>query len=115
MGEALGRSFSLRQRKIEPRASVDQCAGRPAAIRRDPQTGVALALRTGLDPAMIDLLWQAFLRLARGVVADLRRPWEKTLTPQRLTPARVRRGFRYIHPIPDPAEQVKTQAGHCRR
>jgi hypothetical protein len=36
------------------------------------------------------------LRLARGVVADLRRPWEKTVPPRRLTPARVRRGFRYI-------------------
>ena len=36
------------------------------------------------------------LRLARGMVADLRRPWEKTVPPQRLTPARVRRGFRNI-------------------
>ena len=33
------------------------------------------------------------LRLARPLATDLRRPWEKPLTPDRLTPARVRRGF----------------------
>jgi hypothetical protein len=39
------------------------------------------------------------LRLARRLVADLRRPWEKTVTrPGRLTPARTRRGFRNIRP-----------------
>jgi len=37
------------------------------------------------------------LRLARSLVADLRRPWERPLEPDRLTPARVRRGFRNIH------------------
>lgn len=95
--------------------------------------------RVDLDPAMIDLLWQAFLRrfdiehtfrllkqtlgwtcpklrtpeqgdrwtwltlavytqlrLARRLAADLRRPWEKPLAPNRLTPARVRRGFRHL-------------------
>ena len=36
------------------------------------------------------------LRLARPLVADLRRPWEKPTPPERLTPARVRRGFRNI-------------------
>ena len=36
------------------------------------------------------------LRLARGAVADLRRPWERPAPPQRLTPARVRRGFRHL-------------------
>jgi hypothetical protein len=36
------------------------------------------------------------LRLARGLVADLRRPWEKPMPEQRLTPARVRRGFRHL-------------------
>jgi hypothetical protein len=36
------------------------------------------------------------LRLARPLAADLRRPWEKPLQPDRLTPARVRRGFRNI-------------------
>lgn len=39
------------------------------------------------------------LRLARHLTEDLRRPWEKSPTkPGRLTPARVRRGFRNIRP-----------------
>ena len=39
------------------------------------------------------------LRLTRHLVEDLRRPWEKAITtPGRLTPARVRRGFRNIRP-----------------
>jgi hypothetical protein len=36
------------------------------------------------------------LRLARPLAADLRRPWEKPAAPHRLTPARVRRGFRHL-------------------
>jgi hypothetical protein len=36
------------------------------------------------------------LRLARGAVADLRRPWERSAPPLRLSPARVRRGFRNL-------------------
>jgi hypothetical protein len=43
------------------------------------------------------------LRLARPLAADLRRPWEKPAPPGRLTPARVRRGFRNLRaktPIP---------------
>ena len=36
------------------------------------------------------------LRLARPLAADLRRPWEKPASPGRLTPARVRRGFRHL-------------------
>ncbi|MEC3982853.1 NF041680 family putative transposase [Amycolatopsis sp. H20-H5] len=39
------------------------------------------------------------LRLARHLVEDLRRPWERApARPGRLTPARVRRGFRNIRP-----------------
>ncbi|MGW7314724.1 NF041680 family putative transposase [Streptomyces sp. NPDC054865] len=38
------------------------------------------------------------LRLARPLATDLRRPWEKPAAPDRLTPARVRRGFRNIRP-----------------
>jgi hypothetical protein len=39
------------------------------------------------------------LRLARTLTEDHRRPWEKPVTqPRRLTPARVRRGFRRIRP-----------------
>jgi hypothetical protein len=37
------------------------------------------------------------LRLARHLTTDLRRPWEKPVTePHRLTPARIRRGFRNL-------------------
>ncbi|MEU9117954.1 NF041680 family putative transposase [Streptomyces sp. NPDC048483] len=39
----------------------------------------------------------AQLRLARPLATDLRRPWEKPVPPNRLTPARVRRGFRYLY------------------
>ena len=39
----------------------------------------------------------AQLRLARPLAADLRLPWERPAPPGRLTPARVRRGFRNIH------------------
>ncbi|GLY42877.1 hypothetical protein Amsp01_089000 [Amycolatopsis sp. NBRC 101858] len=38
------------------------------------------------------------LRLARDLTADLRRPWEKPRPAGRLTPARVRRGFRNLRP-----------------
>jgi hypothetical protein len=36
------------------------------------------------------------LRLARPLAHDLRRPWERPTEPGRLTPARVRRGFRNL-------------------
>jgi hypothetical protein len=48
------------------------------------------------------------LRLARPLATDLRRPWEKPAPPERLTPARVRRGFRNIHTkITSPANAPK--------
>ena len=55
------------------------------------------------DPAAADrwtwivLACHAQLRLARPLAADLRLPWERPAPPGRLTPARVRRGFRNIH------------------
>jgi hypothetical protein len=36
------------------------------------------------------------LHLARPLAVDLRRPWDRPLPPERLTPARVRRGFRHL-------------------
>ncbi len=54
------------------------------------------------DPAAADqrtwliIAAHAQLRLARSLAADLRRPWERPAPPGRLTPARVRRGFRNI-------------------
>lgn len=68
------------------------------------------------------------LRLARPLVADLRHPWEKPAEPNKLTPARVRRGFRNLHtkapsparapkpthpPRPRPASGIEEQAA-CR-
>jgi hypothetical protein len=48
------------------------------------------------------------LRLARGVVDDLRLPWERPRDPTKLTPARVRRGFRRLHAtISTPASAPK--------
>lgn len=38
------------------------------------------------------------LRLTREAAAELRRPWERPAEPARLTPARVRRGFRNLRP-----------------
>jgi hypothetical protein len=39
------------------------------------------------------------LRLARTLVDDLRLPWERAARPDRLTPTRVRRGFRRLSAI----------------
>jgi hypothetical protein len=56
------------------------------------------------DPAAADrwtwliLLAYTQLRLARGLTGDLRRPWERPSPPERLTPTRVRRGFRHLRP-----------------
>lgn len=38
------------------------------------------------------------LRLARNLATDLRRPWERPAAAGRLSPARVRRGFRHLRP-----------------
>lgn len=54
------------------------------------------------DPSAADrwtwliLAVQTQLRLARPLAKDLRRPWEKPLSPRKLTPSRVRRGFRNL-------------------
>ncbi len=54
------------------------------------------------DPAAADrwtwvvIACHAQLRLARPLATDLRRPWERPCPPGRLTPARVRRGFRCL-------------------
>jgi len=49
------------------------------------------------------------LRLARGLVEDIRLPWQRPRDPCQLTPARVRRGFRRLRAtIGTPAEPPKT-------
>jgi hypothetical protein len=56
------------------------------------------------DPAAADrwtwLMITAYtqLRLAQYLTDDLRRPWERPCPPERLTPTRVRRGFRNLRP-----------------
>jgi hypothetical protein len=56
------------------------------------------------------------LRLARGLVSDCRLPWERPCDPDRLTPTRVRRGFRrLVHILGTPARAPKpTKAGPGR-
>jgi len=56
------------------------------------------------------------LRLARGLVDDLRRPWERPRASSLLTPSRVRRGFRLLRTtIGTPAHPPKsTKAGPGR-
>jgi hypothetical protein len=56
------------------------------------------------DPAAADrwtwlvIAAQTQLRLARDLTQDLRRPWERPASAGKLTPARVRRGFRNLRP-----------------
>jgi hypothetical protein len=66
------------------------------------------------DPAAADrwtwLIIAAYaqLYLARDLAADLRLPWQQPCPPGRLTPARVRRGFRRIRRVlPVPARAPK--------
>ena len=66
-----------------------QVLGWTAPKIRDPE---AADLRTWLI-----ITCHAQLRLARPLAEDLRLPWERPAPPGRLTPARVRRGFRNIH------------------
>ena len=50
------------------------------------------------------------LRLARDLVQDYRLPWERRRKPGKLTPARVRRGFRQLRPtLGTPAGAPKSQ------
>jgi hypothetical protein len=66
------------------------------------------------DPAAADrwtwilLACYAQLWLARRLAADIRLPWQRPSPPGRLTPARVRRGFRNIRQaLPDLASAPK--------
>ena len=66
------------------------------------------------DPAAADrwtwliIACYAQLYLARHLAADIRLPWQRPCPPGRLTPARVRRGFRNIRQmLPCPASAPK--------
>jgi hypothetical protein len=76
----LASSSAFCRRAVRSTSSV-----RPAAAA-DRWTWLVIAVHTQL-------------RLARPLAVDLRRPWERPIAQQRLTPARGRRGFRNIHPI----------------
>lgn len=48
------------------------------------------------------------MRLARPLVEDRRRPWERPKPARQLSPTRVRRGFRHLRPgMPSPAAVKK--------
>lgn len=50
------------------------------------------------------------LRLARGLVADHRLPWQRSRPPDKLTPGRVRQGFRQLRPqLGTPASPPKSK------
>jgi hypothetical protein len=68
---------------------------------RDPQTADRWTWLT--------IIAYTQLRLSRDLTTDLRRPWERAATePGRLTPARVRRGFRHLRAkLPVPAGAPK--------
>ncbi len=53
-------------------------------------------VRSRFHRAAVGKAAYAQLWLARHLATDLRRPWEKPAQPGRLTPARVRRGFRHL-------------------
>ena len=65
------------------------------------------------DPAAADrwtwliLACYAQLWLARHLAADIRLPWQRPCPPGRLTPARVRRGFRNIRQTPCGTRQTR--------
>ena len=68
------------------------------------------------DPAAADrwtwliLACYAQLYLARHLAADIRLPWQRPCPPGRLTPARVRRGFRSIRQaLPVLARRAETR------
>src|SRR5207248_1042179 len=68
-----------------------------------------LTRRAGwMGSADLPLIEGTVMRLARHLAADLRRPWEKPTRPERLSPARVRRGFRHLRgKTPCPANAPK--------
>jgi hypothetical protein len=85
-------------------AKVSGKRGKVTRHRTDPPTVQRWGTRPRLrDPESADRwTWLVIavhtqLRLARSLVTDLRRPWERPAESTRFTPARVRRGFRNIH------------------
>ena len=79
---------------------LKQVLGSTAPKIRDPQAADRWT--------WLIIIAHAQLRLARPLADDLRLPWERPAPPGRLTPARVRRGFRNIRTtLPCPAGAPK--------
>lgn len=72
------------------------CGGQAPARCPLTWTGAGRRSCAGSTSTWLVIACYTKLRLARPLAIDLRRPWEKPAPPGRLTPARVRRGFRYL-------------------
>lgn len=92
-------------------ARIDHQPGLGSLSIHGPVTGDRWSHTHGKP--VVPSLWQVTthtqLRLARGLVADRRRPWERLLAREgRLSPTRVRRGFRDLrHNLDVPADPPK--------
>jgi hypothetical protein len=58
-----------------------------------------------------DRLHPRLTRRAAWIAQDLRRPWERPMAPERLTPARVRRGFRNLRATSDSPARAPNPVG----
>ena len=106
-------------RRRHRRRSEPGLAGVPAPLRYRahvpvPQAALGWTRPKLRDPAAADrwtwlvIAAYAQLHLARDLAADIRLPWQRPCPPGRLTPARVRRGFRRIRQdLPVPASAPK--------
>ncbi len=79
--------------------------GWTALRRRDPATADRCSWLLALA------FWQ--LWLARPLVADARRPWERPLPPNRLTPGRVRRALPTLFAQIDPPARAPQRRGNA--
>ena len=101
-------------------------AGLPAPLRHrahlpvhqeHPRMDHTVAVHTRAGRPLDWLVVAAYtqLRLARGLVDDMRLPWERPRDPTKLTPARVRRGFRRLRAtIGTPASPPKSDTSRPR-
>ena len=109
----------VRPRRGHRRRREPVLAGVPAPLRYRTYVPVPRA-DPGLDPpelrdpaaadrwTWLVIAAYAQLHLARDLAADVRLPWQRPCPPGRLTPARVRRGFRRIRQdLPVPASAPK--------
>ena len=85
--------------RARPRQAAPLAAGQaltPAPRRGEHARHAKAQVRSQCREAPAGKACYVQLRLARPLAADLRLPWQRPCPPGRLTPARVRRGFRNI-------------------